>query len=225
MRNFLTLLFVVACGGSPAADPAIPGLSIYDEFPAVAQPLLKKSYLAEIKRREKIVNFTKSAIAKAKSTGKEAAKSQHEDAKKLLADLKDTNDPPFVGIRLEDWRGPPKIEPILGGLGTALVTQHKWSVGDIGIAPEALRLIQVIDPTEALMERDLGPNLGTTRILLKGISTKGWTDGDGDKVYPGALWVSGTETYQSVGGGSSTVLVVEPFDWKRYRESIKKVAK
>lgn len=187
---------------------------VYDQFPSSLRDPLKKAYAAEIKRGEKIVSSARSAIATAKgSAGKESAKAEHERLKKALDDLKKKNDPPFVGTLIDICNHARRTEARDTSL--AVVDVFKWSVGDVGLVDEYLEVASVTGPDSAVMVRNLSRTV-LVRVALVGVSTDGWTDGS-RRTLSGPFWVSGTRS-----AGGQTMLTVEPFDWKRYREAMKK---
>ena len=190
-----------------SAEPRGP--AVYEQFPKAARPWLKSAYATELKRRTKAVGDAKSLLAKAKSDeAKDSAHALIADAKDELEALK-ANDPPFVGMRLEAWHGDD---------GDDSITLGPLEIGDIGVAAQPMRIVQITGPDSAILERKL-QDKETMLIQLTGVSTKGWRD-DIEGNIPGSLWVSGTTTYRTNAEGSHTVLVLEPFDWDRYRKTL-----
>jgi hypothetical protein len=57
--------------------------------------------------------------------------------------------------------------------------------------------------------------------LRQGFDTSKWSNKT-DVVLPGPLWISGNSSYQTVTGATNTVLLVEPFDWERYKAEVEK---
>ena len=208
------VIFVILTATTPAVVPqctaAEPrGPAVYEQFPKAARPWLKSAYALELKRRTKALGDASSLLAKAKSDdAKDSARALIDAAKDELEALK-TNDPPFVGMRLEAWHG---------DTGGESISLCPLDIGDIGVAAQPMRIIQITGPDSAILERKLQDE-ETMLIQLKGVSTKGWRD-DVEGNIPGSFWVSGTTTYRTAAGGSRTVVVLEPFDWDRYRKTL-----
>ncbi|MBS0204970.1 MAG: hypothetical protein JSS49_18850 [Planctomycetes bacterium] len=87
----------------------------------------------------------------------------------------------------------------------------KWTVGSIGKAyGDQFTVGQVTGKSSAVM---LHPAIKP--FHLTGVDTTDWVDGD-RKEFDEPLWISGTVT-----AGTATVMVVEPFDWDKYRKANK----
>ncbi len=73
-------------------------------------------------------------------------------------------------------------------------------------------VVQIIGDTEMLV-RLKGPGGEPQSILtlVRNVPTAGLVDGGGVSLY-GTFEVAGTEQYNTAGGGSNTVTVIEPFD-------------
>ncbi|MEI8018007.1 MAG: hypothetical protein WCH39_07380 [Schlesneria sp.] len=208
-RTFVSLLSAaVLClflpPGTNAADKTAKGAAAYEQFPKPVRTLLKQAYATEIKRRTQIIGECKTFLSKAKSDEAKALGQQAiATAKQELEDLKQ-NDPPFIGMRLDAWHGD-------GGLDA--VEMGPLTVGDIGVAALPMRIIQVTGPESAILQRRLQDS-ETMLVQLKGVSTEGWVD-DAEVNVPGSLWVSGT-----VNQAGRTMVLLEPFDWERYRKTL-----
>lgn len=82
-------------------------------------------------------------------------------------------------------------------------------VGDIG-DPVGVRITQIIDGQNLVVETVFRGDGKEQRIWLKGFLTEGLADDTGYR--PGCIEVTGTKTYVTVTGASSTILLAEPFD-------------
>lgn len=88
-------------------------------------------------------------------------------------------------------------------------------VGQIGrfiLSPRPnIRVRQVLGPEEALVAYQRIDGKTYPMFLLRGFSTAGWAD-DTEVKFTRVGEVTGTHSYETAGGGTNTVFVVEPFD-------------
>lgn len=197
------LLLSTWCVGADKSLPA--GADQYQKFPEAIRKQLTRAYLEEIRDKEKAVALAVKGLAKASTpSAREQAKEIRDQAKADLQQLKDKNNPPFVGNWIDDCCSPDSFRN----------PGAKWKTGDIGVCDDGFRVVQVQGPETALMHRKFTDQL----FLLKKVPTKGWTD-DTVRSLPLTLWVTGTTSYQTA-TGTNTVIVVEPFDFGRYQKSV-----
>lgn len=83
------------------------------------------------------------------------------------------------------------------------------SVGDAGNFGWPVRVAQVIDPKNAVIE------YSDSTLWLSGFNTSGWTD-DTSRSITSPVEITGTKSYTTVLGGQKTVLMVEPFTPPEY---------
>lgn len=208
MRILFALIACLLCSISLGFEkPSVTG--IYDRFPERFKPWLIAGHKREIKRLENLQSATRAKKGKtSKREEKEAIQRQIDEINERIKHLKTVNDPPFVGMTLSQCHanGPRDASE-----------RFRWEVGDIGITDEPLKIIQVIDPTTCLIERKLAGTPVT--LLVKGFATANQVDGVYFKSHE-PVWVTGTDTYNTK-AGTNTVLVLEPFDWGRYQQTLK----
>jgi len=202
VRIFFGVALVLVAGFSAAAEKKYSGINAYDDFPPALRLSMRTAYLVETKNRTKAVADSKTAVAKAKpGTDKDQAKGELVLAEQSLADLK-SNFPPFFGHQIECCHG------------SNGQFAERWVVGDFGVSVGSHEVLQVLGDTKVLMFQRDGD--GERHLMLvDGFSTKGMVDGNPYRI-PGTIWVSGTTAYDTVGGGTKTVLKVEPFDWDQF---------
>ena len=195
--RLITLLLVVSpCESLVAADTLPPGAAIYEEFSEALRSSLLTAYQAEIKRQENVVSQASTARVKAKSpVAREIAKEEYEAEKRNLESLKASNRPPFVGSSIK---------------------RKSWMTGDIGEPDRPIQIVKIIDDMSALVIYNPTGNDDVT-VLLSGVSTIGCSDGSYRKL-KGALMVTGTTPHPATFREKATVLLVEPFNWAKYRK-------
>lgn len=206
---------VMACltsliGSSFAADKLPPGAAVYDEFPASDRSCLVEAYKLKLKQQALAVEQAKKQITRA--VGAEAKKTATEKLsaeQSSLAELKEKNDPPFVGVCIDWWgQGGTRLQP------EDLNRPPPWKPGNVGMSSCKFEIVRVIDPKTVHARRKV---IGDWQaVTLKGWDATKWADGDKVSL-PTAVWVSGTRS-----NGIATTIVVEPFDWDRYRKSLQK---
>jgi hypothetical protein len=106
------------------------------------------------------------------------------------------------------------------------------NVGDLGLVRTQRAIArQVIGDTEALIEIDWPipgatdlsgrPAWSQVTLLVRGVSTKGIADGR-ELALPQVFEVTGTHRYTTVGGGTKTVLVIQPVDERQLKVNLGK---
>lgn len=111
--------------------------------------------------------------------------------------------PPVMGLHPESMK--------VGDWGLFAVTGKGVHAGQTGFYP--FKIVQVLDAHSALVR----PVASDVLFMLKGVSTKGWTDGS-ETPLEDLFEVTGTTTYDTVSGATRTVFVVEP-EPKEHREA------
>lgn len=201
-------LALLPCVGF-SAEKLPEGAAVYDIFPASERPHLVKAYTSLLKTENSEIERAKKNVVRAKDADKEAAKEAVEKTKAYFEHLKSTNDPPYVGASLNNWGEDKRRDG----------KDREWKTGAIGGYPFQVHVVNVIDGKSALVKRGyyLGTEYVTQILMVKNLDTSKWSN-KSDVRLPGTLWVSGNATYETVTGSTNTVLVVEPFDWERYKK-------
>ncbi|HEY4261830.1 MAG TPA: hypothetical protein VGM98_16790 [Schlesneria sp.] len=216
MLDLVSILLICAAvfsgGELLGADKVPKGAAIYEMFAESIRPQLARAYAEEVKRQEKLVATAKKELAQAKgSSSREAAIEARDEAVKALADLKETNDPPFVGCWLDDCHTP----------GATATPPRKWNQNWIGVTDDVVSVNTVSGPEEAIVYRKSAGQW----LLVKGISTSDWSDGERKSLQGRQWWISGKKSYPTLGGGQQVVTVIEPFNLDSYLKSLEQESK
>lgn len=181
------LLAALACAGAARAEDK-------REVPPKIKALLEKSEQERKDRmrvlREVIVQLdAKIAQARKAKQPAEVLQGRLQDAQNEMKSLMSGAE-----IYVPDFDYPPEVGQI-GRLGT-----------------RRAKVVQVVDDRSMLIMPYLGGQ--QLLILVRGASTAAVADGL-MYAFPDVFEVTGTHRYETVGGGSRTVLVIEPFDIKK----------
>ncbi|MGD0900381.1 MAG: hypothetical protein ABR915_21320 [Thermoguttaceae bacterium] len=130
------------------------------------------------------------AYTQSLNDSKKAYTQRLNDLKKELKQL-EINNPPYI--------------PYIGEL-------RNWSVGDYGrAAVRKATIVQIVGKTQMLVRLLQIRDDHAATIMLSGFSTEGLTD-DSDVDISQPIQITGTTTYNTVIGGTKTVLVAKPLD-------------
>lgn len=91
----------------------------------------------------------------------------------------------------------------------------KWELGSCG-GLDKCHVIQVIDEHDCIIRPEWVPEILSDgyKLWIKGFSMRGVVDDD--VIEPGNLMITGTQTYTTAAGGSSTLYIAEPIDLKKW---------
>ncbi len=222
--TLLPLLIAFGCQVEAEADflapPKLPrGAIVYENFPHWHRPLLIDSYVREVTRRKRDLAEAQQGNDALAGPELEKAVQKQGEMKKSIDSLEERNDPPFIGILLnEHISGIAKYKSL-----------YLWDSGDIGIAYDSFIVRMVVDDSTAVLERQNEaarqhrlPRTTNQIFYLKSYPTKGWAAGKKIRIDE-PLWISGEKVTTALPDWLFLEgLTIEPFDWVRYRKTITK---
>jgi hypothetical protein len=181
------------------------GEHAYDRYPQPGRDKLKEAW------REEVRSIRASYLKlKKEDTPKGRRKAQQEINSRPFGSRIGSG---FVQLDDSDLSHLPRFEERLNELraNTDPYLEHldfptSWKVGAVGKFSSDLRVLQILSPTEALVEPfSTVANTGPEWVLyMTGVKTQGWADGQ-FQPSPGVVEIYGTYRYKTASGASRTV--------------------
>lgn len=179
-------------------------IAVYDVFPEHERPALIAAYKKAVASATSDLEAAKSAFARTKNKARKAAALKEIDRIQAEVDLlRKSNDPPYIGVSIEDWQG----------TEWHIESNTDLPAGALGMCPANIHLARVVDRETAVLWTAHGKYKRC--FVAKGWDTSTWRE---PFELHATMWVTGTiSLVDEIDGKTRTYSLVEPFDWAKYK--------
>ncbi|MDB5347839.1 MAG: hypothetical protein JWP89_6216 [Schlesneria sp.] len=205
----------------PALNQLPPGAVVYQYFPEQERPYLIKDYVMHMSGEAATMDSLTKKLGSAKgAAAEEEAQKTLDQMKAMYEQQKSTNEPPFVSQDLNSWGQSKRGGYLKNGKPV------EWKPGMVGTENlEMFIVVEILSKDQVVLNRINGKL--TQTIVAQGFETSKMKVGGnvllGQFLEP--LWVSGTTFRRASNGKQVEVVVIEKFDWDRYKEEQEKLMK